>query len=282
MNNAPQENQLVTGFRDYGYRVLEKEHEAHLQNFIPNVLAVEDSLEYQIIIRGTLERELHLFFASTIQQAKELLNCHEIHLILLDVLLPDGSGFEFCNDLQASAATSKIPIVFLTSKTGITDKVLGLNLGADDYITKPFAPLELKARIESKLKKSLLQEQSDLQLHRGHLRFDTLTYVVYSIDNENSKLINMTPIEYRILLHLAQKPGRIFSRNQLIESVWGRAVHINERSIDKHIYTVRKKLGPHGQYIKTIPSLGYQFNIDNLKIEEMEPSHLAPLFETNA
>jgi DNA-binding response OmpR family regulator len=262
MNNNVDGNQLVSGYRDFGFRALDKSPENHVQHFIPNVLVVEDTPEYQVIIKGSLERDLHLFFANTIQQAKELLESREIHLILLDVMLPDGSGFDFCNDLQTNSGSARIPVIFLTGKTGVTDKILGLSLGADDYITKPFVPLELKARIESKLKKSLLHDRNELQLQRGQLRFDTLTYSVYAIKDDKHELINMTPIEYRILLHLAQKPGRIFSRNQLIDSIWGGSVHISERSIDKHIYTVRKKLGPYGDYIKTIPGLGYQFNID--------------------
>lgn len=260
--NQSNGNQLVSGYRDYGYRTVEKAPESHVQSFIPNVLVIEDAPEYQAIIRGSLERDLHLFFASNIKEAKEFLESREVHLILLDVMLPDGSGFDYCNDLQTNPATARIPVIFLTGKTGVTDKILGLSLGADDYITKPFVPLELKARIESKLKKSLLHDRNELQLQRGHLRFDTLTYSVYAIHEDKHELINMTPIEYRILLHLAQKPGRIFTRNQLIDSIWGGTVHINERSIDKHIYTVRKKLGPYGDYIKTIPGLGYQFNID--------------------
>lgn len=262
MNNNVDANQLVSGYRDYGYRTLEKTPESHIQHFIPNVLVVEDTPEYQVIIKGSLERDLHLFFANTIHQAREILEGREVHLILLDVMLPDGSGFDFCNDLQTNPSTARIPVIFLTGKTGVTDKILGLSLGADDYITKPFVPLELKARIESKLKKSLLHDRNELQLQRGQLRFDTLTYSVYAIQDDKHELINMTPIEYRILLHLAQKPGRIFTRNQLIDSIWGGTVHINERSIDKHIYTVRKKLGLYGNYIKTLPGLGYQFNID--------------------
>ncbi len=254
--------ELVSGFRDYGYRTTEKALDSHLQAFVPNILVVEDSQEYQAIIRGSLERDLHLTFASSIKAAKETLANREVHLILLDVMLPDGSGFDYCNDIQTNPATARIPVIFLTGKTGVTDKILGLSLGADDYITKPFIPLELKARIESKLKKSLLHDHNELQLQRGHLRFDTLTYSVYAISNDKHELINMTPIEYRILLHLAQKPGLIFTRNQLIESIWGSNIHINERSIDKHIYTIRKKLGPNGAYIKTLPGLGYQFNID--------------------
>lgn len=261
-NNNVDANQLVSGYRDYGYKTLEKTEHNHVTHFIPNVLVVEDTPEYQVIIKGSLERDLHLFFANNIHQAKEYIDSREIHLILLDVMLPDGSGFDFCNDLQTNPGTARIPVIFLTGKTGVTDKILGLSLGADDYITKPFVPLELKARIESKLKKSLLHDRNELQLQRGHLRFDTLTYSVYAIKEDKHELINMTPIEYRILLHLAQKPGRIFSRQQLIDSIWGGAVHISERSIDKHIYTVRKKLGPYGDYIKTIPGLGYQFNID--------------------
>lgn len=261
MNNVDP-NQLVSGYRDYGYRTLETAPENHIQHFIPNVLVVEDSAEYQVIIRGSLERDLHLFFAKDLKEAREILESREVHLILLDVMLPDGSGFDYCNDLQTNPATARIPVIFLTGKSGVTDKILGLSLGADDYITKPFVPLELKARIESKLKKSLLHDRNELQLQRGHLRFDTLTYSVFAIQDDKHELINMTPIEYRILLHLAQKPGQIFNRNQLIESIWGGAVHISERSIDKHIYTVRKKLGRYGDYIKTIPGLGYQFNID--------------------
>lgn len=260
MNNA-ENNRLVGGFRDYGYRHIDTSAEVHLDNFIPNVLVVEDSSEYQVLIRGCLERDLHLLFASTIQEAKAVLESREVHLILLDVLLPDGSGFDYCNSLQSNPTTARIPVIFLTGKSGVTDKILGLSLGADDYITKPFVPLELKARIESKLKKSLLHDRNELQLQRGNLRFDTLTYSVYAIHGDQHELINMTPIEYRLLLHLAQKPGRIYTRQQLIDAVWGGSVHISERSIDKHIYTVRKKLGEYGESIKTLPGLGYQFEL---------------------
>ncbi|MGZ3743483.1 MAG: response regulator, partial [Pseudobdellovibrionaceae bacterium] len=166
--NQQSNNQLVSGYRDFGYRTTEKASESHVQAFIPNVLVIEDSLEYQAIIRNSLERDLHLFFASNLKQAKEILESREVHLILLDVMLPDGSGFDYCNDLQTNPATARIPVIFLTGKTGVTDKILGLSLGAEDYITKPFVPLELKARIESKLKKSLLHDRNELQLQRGH------------------------------------------------------------------------------------------------------------------
>jgi len=230
---------------------------------LPKVLVVEDSAEFQAMIRSTLGRNLQLDVCSNLAEARNHLRSGDVDLIILDVMLPDGSGFDFCAELQNEEKTQKIPVIFLTGKTAVTDKVLGMTLGAEDYVTKPFEPAELKARVDSKLKKAMLQKQDDSILQRGALRLELPTYSVFKIGAEGEKKLDLTPIEYKLLYRLARHPGHILSRQQLIDQVWGPSTFLEERSVDKHISSLRKKLGDCGIYIRTVSGLGYQFVAEN-------------------
>ena len=179
-------------------------------------------------------------------------------LIILDLMLPDIDGLEICRKLKTSDKTSKIPIIMLTAKTDEMDRVIGLELGADDYVTKPFSPRELVARVKAVLRRSE-QEIEDALLCIGNLlRIDPNCYEVLV---ENKK-IDLTPTEFKILLVLAKHPGWVFSREQLLEALWGSEKAVIDRTIDVHIKNLREKLGPAGNIIKSVRGIGY-------KIEKM-------------
>lgn len=226
---------------------------------MPTVLAVDDSREIYPFLKTALGQTCSLLLAGSLREADDILTKNEVHLILLDVGLPDGSGFDFCTNLQSQDATQKIPVIFLTGKVGVGDKVLGLALGAEDYVTKPFDILELRARVESKLKKFLYNAKEESYFQRGNLKFDLSTYSIYLNELSGSQKLGMTPIEFKLLLKLARAPGYVLSRDQLIDSVWGDSVYIEDRSVDRHISSIRKKLGGCSNYIRTVPGLGYQF-----------------------
>ena len=175
-------------------------------------------------------------------------------LIILDLSLPGVDGFDICRDIRRE---SQVPIIMLTARVEETDKLVGLELGADDYITKPFSPRELVARVRTVLRRA--QGDSNAEVIRaGALVLDRNRFVVTIEDRE----FYLTPTEYEILATLASQPGRIFSRSQLLMAVRGVAFESYERAIDSHIRNLRKKLDPEGagpEWIVTVHGVGYKF-----------------------
>jgi DNA-binding response OmpR family regulator len=175
-------------------------------------------------------------------------------LIILDLSLPGVDGFDICRDIRRE---SQVPIIMLTARVEETDKLVGLELGADDYITKPFSPRELVARVRTVLRRA--QGDSNAEVIRaGALVLDRNRFVVAIEDRE----FYLTPTEYEILATLASQPGRIFSRSQLLMAVRGVAFESYERAIDSHIRNLRKKLDPEGagpEWIVTVHGVGYKF-----------------------
>ena len=226
------------------------------------ILVVEDSPEYQLMIRGALGSAMNMDFCSTLQEARTRTSQSVYDLVLLDVTMPDGNGFEFCSELQRNEKTKKVLVIFLTGHSSTADKVMGLNLGAEDYITKPFDPIELKARIDNKLRKNILLSQEDASFERGPLKMHLPTYSAYMRDQGQEMKLDLTPIEYKILYRLAKNPNQILSRQQLIDGVWGNGAFIEDRSVDKHISSLRKKMGETATTIRTVSGLGYQFVSD--------------------
>lgn len=191
------------------------------------------------------------------------------HLILLDLMLPDINGKEICKMLKANNTYQDIPIIILTAKETEVDKVLGLELGADDYITKPFSSKELCARIKAVLRRSTHKEQSAFtpndtshtSADNNHIIYyndsviiNTKTHEVY-VDDKN---IAFTYTEFKILLKLLEKPQWTVSRNELLEYLWSNTKIVTERTIDVHIKHIRDKLGVHGSSIKNIRGIGYK------------------------
>lgn len=230
----------------------------------PKILVIEDSPEYQLMVKNSLGRNLAVTVCPNLTEARKAMRAGDIDLIILDVMLPDGSGFDFCSELQADEKTAKIPVIFLTGKAAVTDKVLGLTLGAEDYLTKPFEAAELKARVDSKLKKAMTAKQDESVIVRGALRLELPTYGAFlTTATAGERKLDLTPIEYKLLYRLAKNPGHILSRQQLIDSVWGPSAFIEDRSVDKHISSLRKKLGDYAFSIRTVSGLGYQFATEN-------------------
>lgn len=222
------------------------------------VLIVEDSEDTQAAIARALDGLAEVFTCSTLAAASKAAAKGGFALVLLDVGLPDGSGFEFCVKLRSCESTAEIPIIFLTGKTEVTDKVMGLSLGADDYICKPFDPSELRARVDSKLRRARSRKGGADILVRGSLKVHSSSQRVYLKDTE----IHLTPIEFKLLLQLLRAEGRVLSREQLLDTVWGNSVNVLDRTVDKHVALLRAKLGTAGEYIQTVPRTGYRFSID--------------------
>lgn len=226
------------------------------------ILAVEDAPDYQMIIKSTLKDDYDLTLANNGVQAFEALKKQSFDLILLDIILPDSDGYEICSSLRSHESTKNTPIIFVTSRESVPDKVMGFSLGADDYVTKPFNILELKARVAAKLRMSEQKGMSSL-LTRGQLEINIPTQRVYMVDEAGAgrRLIDMTSTEFRLLLFMVQHTDHVLSREQILDAVWGDSLNVTERTVDTHISKLRKKMGSCGDYIKSVHGSGYRFTV---------------------
>ena len=177
------------------------------------------------------------------------------HLIVLDIMLPDIDGYEVCRTLRTNTRTSHIPVIFLTQKDERSDKLQGLELGADDYLTKPFNPRELVARVKAILRRSESKKDSDDKpIHRGDLTIDPATREARLA----SRTLDLRAQEFDLLLTLAESPGRVFSREQLLQLAWGFDYYGQTRTVDVHIAHLRKKLEGGSVKIETVTGVGYK------------------------
>jgi len=174
-------------------------------------------------------------------------------LIILDLMLPDSDGIEICKYLKSNQDFNAIPIIMLTARATETDKVLGLELGADDYVTKPFSPRELVARVKAVLRRKTQDTSKKIKIG-DILLIDLNKYEVFVED----KKIDLTPTEFRILKVLASKKGWVFTRNQILDHLWGHDKAVLDRTIDVHIKNLREKLGKAKKYIKSVRGVGYK------------------------
>ena len=215
-----------------------------------------------------IRQMLGLTLAGDGYQYKEAANAEEASvevkqelpdLILLDWMLPGISGVDFARRLKRDSKTQDIPIIMLTAKGEESDKVRGLDVGADDYITKPFSTRELLARVRAVTRRAGNAEQSKSEVFKlGGISIDTQTHRV-SIDNT---ALDLSPTEFRLLQFFVSNPERVYSRTQLLDAVWGDQAYIEERTVDVHIRRLRKLLAPHGydKYIQTVRTVGYRFS----------------------
>jgi len=222
------------------------------------ILAVEDDPDVQGLIHRALGGTAELRCVGNLADAAREVERRRPDLVLLDVTLPDGEGYQLCSALQSDESTQDIPIVFLTARGGIRDKVTAFRVGADDYIEKPFQPEELRARAESRIEKAARRRRRDQVLCRGPLRIDVARHRVSTLDSDGQRDVELTPHEFRLLHHLARHEQRVFSRAQLMEAVWGDTV-VLERTVDCHISNLRKKLGKAGEQILSVRGVGYRF-----------------------
>jgi DNA-binding response OmpR family regulator len=225
----------------------------------PRILLVDDEHSVQKLLTYPLRKEgYEVVSALDGREALDRLRDGRFDLVVLDVMLPELDGFEVCRQVRARSA---VPIIMLTAKAEEIDKVLGLELGADDYITKPFSVHEFRSRVKAVLRRAALvraDETLEEPLERGELRIDFEKRQV-EVRGEPARL---TYVEFEILAALARTPGRVFSRTQLLERVWGDASYRDPRTVDVHIRHLREKLESdpkHPDLILTVRGVGYRF-----------------------
>lgn len=224
------------------------------------ILLIEDTKEIYNMVNQSLTYIANLSWAQTISEAKKMVSSERYDLILLDVQLPDGNGIDFCVELQAGGATLQTPIFFLTASDTLSEKVMGFSAGADDYIVKPFSPIELKARVESKLKKIEIMKQVSDVLQWDEIKINKNKQEVEILFDGDFKKVDLTALEFKLLIYLASSPNDVFSRDEILNEIWGDDIHVYSRSVDTHISKLRKKLGPASYLIKSIHGSGYKFS----------------------
>jgi two-component system phosphate regulon response regulator PhoB len=179
-------------------------------------------------------------------------------VVVIDLMLPGIDGLEVCRALRANERTAQIPVIMLTAKTSESDRVVGLELGADDYVTKPFSPRELAARIKAVLRRVAQHQPAAEFIRHGELAIDLVRHEVVC----GEKALSLTATEFRLLRFLASRPGRVFSRGEIIDAALGKDVAVLDRTIDVHVMALRRKLGRCGIWIETVRGFGYKFRED--------------------
>lgn len=220
------------------------------------ILIVEDEKDILELLKYNLEKEGYkALCADNGGKALDLIKKDRPDLIILDLMLPGLNGLEICKILRKDDTTVNLPIVILTAKDTESDIIKGLELGADDYITKPFSPKVLIARIKAVLrrKEGIVEQKEEIII--SDLRIDISSHKVTIKD----KPIDLTITEFRILEFLAKNPGKVFTRDQILNNAWKDEPFIVDRAVDVHIRGLRKKLGKYSDFIETVRSIGYRF-----------------------
>lgn len=225
------------------------------------VLVIEDDRHILELLRVCLEQEgYRVVTEENGARGMEKARRERFDLIILDLMLPGKDGFSICRELSAGGG-HKTPILILTAKGDEADRVLGLRLGADDYVVKPFSTRELAARVEAILRRTARDERSNgEELSRGELTINPARRLV-AVDDQT---INLTPKEFDLLYLLARHPGRVFSREELIDRVWGYDYAGGSRTVDEHVKNLRRKLkhgGAGRDYLRTVWAVGYKFEV---------------------
>ena len=222
------------------------------------ILIIEDEPDIRKTLEYNISREGYkVVSASSLSEGKEQINSSDFSLILLDLMLPDGSGLDLCREIKSDKDKSSTPIIILTAKDDEVDKVVGFELGADDYVTKPFSVRELILRIKAILKRGESKKETlEVQRQFGELTMNIDSHEVFV----NSEQIILTALEFRLLRQLVDRRGRVQSRDQLLSDVWGYSAEVTTRTVDTHIKRLREKLGTMGKYVQTIRGVGYKFS----------------------
>ena len=225
------------------------------------VLVVEDDPAIQELIRFTLEKAgMKVTAAASAEAALAALRAELPDAVLIDWMLPKMSGLALARHLRESARTGKLPLIMVTARGEEADRVAGLEQGADDYLVKPFSPRELLARIQAVLRRRA-PHAAETTLVFGPLQLDPVAYEV-SLDG---KPVELAPTEFKLLRFFMAHPGRVFSRPQVLDQVWGDHVFIEERTVDVHIRRLRQALGPQGeQLIETVRGAGYKLALPRM------------------
>jgi len=217
------------------------------------ILIADDEEDFLEILSYNLRNEGFEVVAVADGQAALHALSEQPDLIILDIMMPEVNGYEVCQTIRARGITT--PVIFLTARDSDFDEVRGFEMGADDYITKPFSPMALLARIRSHLRKAS-REQARTNLEIGDLILDMENYRI----TLHGQIIEFTKTEFNLLAFLLQRPNKVHSRESLLSNVWGEDTFVVDRTVDVHVGKIRKKLGDYGDFIETKPGVGYRFN----------------------
>jgi phosphate regulon transcriptional regulator PhoB len=222
-----------------------------------NILIVDDEPDIVELISYNLKKEgFHLSTALDGEEALQKVRTGHLDLIILDLMLPGIHGMELCRILRNNPRTAHVPIIMLTARGEESDKVRGLETGADDYMTKPFSPKELIARVKAVLRRSRERTTENKTIQLGDLTIDIETFSV----SKGGAPLNLSATEYKLLLYLAQRRGRVFSRDQLLDAVWKEEAFVESRTVDVHIRRLRTRIEDdpsNPRYLRTRRGVGY-------------------------
>ena len=222
----------------------------------PRILVVDDEPDLLELVRFNLSQAgFEVETAATGREALERLEASPPDLVILDLMLPDVSGNDICRQIRGDPALAELPIVMLTAKSEEVDRVVGFELGADDYVAKPFSPRELTLRVRAVLRRRASAPGPGRSIERGMLRVDPERHRCFVQEQE----IELTAKEFRLLATLMSRPGRVMTRERLLDEVWGSEITVTSRTIDTHLKRLREKLGPAGDLIETVRGVGYRF-----------------------
>lgn len=224
-----------------------------------NLLLIEDELTNQKIVAAALSQH-KVVIAPTLDSARKSLTSEQFDLVLLDVQLPDGDGFSFFLELQSIPMNQETPVVFLTSRMEVSDKVTGYTLGADDYITKPIHPLEFKARMEAKLRKLESRNSQGSRFRKDGFVFSLDKQTVVFEGSEKPMPLEMTTLEFKLFLYLIRHKDHVLSREKLIQDVWGDNLNVSDRTIDTHMSHLRKRLQGTTLTVQSVYGAGYRLS----------------------
>jgi two-component system phosphate regulon response regulator PhoB len=221
------------------------------------VLVIDDEADLVELVRYNLDKEgFAVLAAADGESGLEAARRRKPDVIVLDVMMPGMDGLEVCRQLRSDERTRLIPLIMLTARAAEADRIVGLEMGADDYVTKPFSPRELTARIKAILRRSNPREQPARLIRHGNLVIDPQRHEVLYREAP----LSLTATEFRILQFLAGRPGRVLSRNEILDAAMGEDSDVFDRTIDVHITAIRRKLGEAGRRIETVRGFGYKFN----------------------
>lgn len=235
---------------------------AQNMNVQPHILVVEDEAAIAAMIRYNLEAAgFSVAEARTGEEALTLVEEQVPDLVVLDLMLPLVPGLEVCRHLRRLPLTRHVPIIIVTARGAEEDRIRGLESGADDYVTKPFSPTELVARIRAVLRRTR-PATADEELAYSDIRMDLAAHRVF----RENKPVHLGPTEFRLLRYFMERPGRVFSREQLLDAVWGRDIYVEPRTVDVHIRRLRKALNcdETNDLIRTVRSAGYALDVNQV------------------
>lgn len=222
------------------------------------VLIVDDEADIRNLVAINLRREgFEVLTAADGTEGLELARTNDISLVILDLMLPDIQGTEVCRRLRAEPGTAEVPVLMLTARDEEIDRVVGFEVGADDYVVKPFSVRELVLRVRAILRRapSPVDEVQDPVMETGSIRIDVSAHRVWVSEQE----LALTATEFKLLVTLVSRTGRVQSRGQLLQDVWEMPPDLNTRTVDTHIKRLREKLGPAADRVETVRGVGYRF-----------------------